>query len=321
MTRTEQAERRTKAVELYEAGVRADEIAKRLGITVEYVWQLTKDKRNIRIGIDVLRANKKEIIELLDAGIPYKEIGAIYNVSRNVVREFCKENNMSRGGFNDEDTVSRNIAEKTRGLYEYISGYTKKESPVKVRCTICGGELELTYHHLTTKTSLSCPLCRERERAIKAAEQSQRREEAKAERAYRRAKKEELESQRRAAMIHTCLVCGRETSRPKYCCQECANKAYNKAKETRRREKIESAMVDNDITVEGLFRRDAGKCWLCGERCNFEDYTVKAGNFIVGNWYPSIDHVIPLARGGEHSWGNVRLAHHRCNSIKRDNIV
>ena len=76
-----------------------------------------------------------------------------------------------------------------------------------------------------------------------------------------------------------------------------------------------------DITVEGLFRRDVGKCWLCGERCNFEDYTVRDGNFIVGDWYPSIDHVIPLVKGGKHSWANVKLAHHRCNSIKHDKII
>lgn len=44
-------------------------------------------------------------------------------------------------------------------------------------------------------------------------------------------------------------------------------------------------------------------------------------NFIVGYDYPSIDHVIPISKGGTHTWDNVRLAHHHCNSIKKDSIV
>ena len=30
--------------------------------------------------------------------------------------------------------------------------------------------------------------------------------------------------------------------------------------------------------------------------------------------------ISPLAKGGKHSWSNVRLAHFRCNTIKRDNL-
>lgn len=47
-----------------------------------------------------------------------------------------------------------------------------------------------------------------------------------------------------------------------------------------------------------------------------EDYTVDGDVFIAGNWYPSIDHVIPISKGGRHSWDNVKLAHRLCNSVK-----
>jgi 5-methylcytosine-specific restriction endonuclease McrA len=33
---------------------------------------------------------------------------------------------------------------------------------------------------------------------------------------------------------------------------------------------------------------------------------------------PSLDHVVPLARGGEHTYGNVRTACLGCNVRKRD---
>jgi len=43
--------------------------------------------------------------------------------------------------------------------------------------------------------------------------------------------------------------------------------------------------------------------------------------FIVGLEYPSLDHVIPLSKGGEHSMSNARLAHTYCNSIKSDQVA
>lgn len=34
--------------------------------------------------------------------------------------------------------------------------------------------------------------------------------------------------------------------------------------------------------------------------------------------YPVVDHVVPLAKGGEHGPSNWRTAHNRCNSQRRD---
>lgn len=35
-----------------------------------------------------------------------------------------------------------------------------------------------------------------------------------------------------------------------------------------------------------------------------------------GDNYPSVDHIVPLAKGGLHSWDNVQLAHFKCNTLK-----
>jgi 5-methylcytosine-specific restriction endonuclease McrA len=53
--------------------------------------------------------------------------------------------------------------------------------------------------------------------------------------------------------------------------------------------------------------RDGDACWLCGDLMVFE----KVG--ALGD-RASIDHVVPLSRGGLHELGNCRLAHHRCNA-------
>ena len=37
-----------------------------------------------------------------------------------------------------------------------------------------------------------------------------------------------------------------------------------------------------------------------------------------GPTYPTLDHIIPLAKGGTHTWNNVQCACAMCNSEKRD---
>ena len=63
------------------------------------------------------------------------------------------------------------------------------------------------------------------------------------------------------------------------------------------------------ITLLELIERDAGVCALCGKR-------VRPDWNHLHNLYPSIEHIIPIARGGSHTWDNVQLAHRVCNSRK-----
>lgn len=119
---------------------------------------------------------------------------------------------------------------------------------------------------------------------------------------------------------HPCYVCGKITDKPKYCSTLCARRANYTRQNTRRRAKIQNALVDGDITLYKLFNRDNGRCHICGGECDWNDYRHINNRFVCGNNYPTIDHVIPLAKGGMHSWDNVRLAHHSCNSAKGDRV-
>jgi 5-methylcytosine-specific restriction endonuclease McrA len=65
-----------------------------------------------------------------------------------------------------------------------------------------------------------------------------------------------------------------------------------------------------------VFIRDGGVCQICGDRCDYE--CVSANGKGVGHLYPTIDHINPLKNGGSHTWDNVQLAHHFCNSKKRE---
>jgi len=67
------------------------------------------------------------------------------------------------------------------------------------------------------------------------------------------------------------------------------------------------------FTSVEIFERDAWSCWLCGretDRAATKDDPMSA----------TLDHVIPLAKGGAHARANVRCAHLICNLRKGDRI-
>lgn len=51
-----------------------------------------------------------------------------------------------------------------------------------------------------------------------------------------------------------------------------------------------------------VYDRDKGFCHICGGKANRND------------WH--LDHIIPLCKGGEHSYRNVAVSHPRCNLRK-----
>lgn len=127
-------------------------------------------------------------------------------------------------------------------------------------------------------------------------------------------REKEKRKEREARRIQrSCVVCGNafETLNPRQrtCSKECGKKLTNGRKSKRI---PKSQIIDKDITLEALYRRDSGVCYLCGGKCDWSDKTEKC----VGGKYPTVDHVFPISLGGLHSWDNVRLAHFACNIQK-----
>jgi 5-methylcytosine-specific restriction endonuclease McrA len=86
-----------------------------------------------------------------------------------------------------------------------------------------------------------------------------------------------------------------------------------KAAYHRRRARKRGAQTTKVVPIE-VFERDQWICGLCGESV---DRTLA---------YPdphsaSLDHRIPLSRGGSHDLENVQLAHLRCNIAKGNRIL
>lgn len=131
------------------------------------------------------------------------------------------------------------------------------------------------------------------------------------------------------SIVHICKNCGKEYRLTKdykgkiYCSNKCAKKYENKQKDFKRRNRLkENGEYDSSITLDKLFKKDKGICKICGKKCDYEDYVYDdKGTFIAGDNYPSIDHMIPISKGGKHIKSNVQLAHRKCNSIKNNKYV
>ena len=99
-------------------------------------------------------------------------------------------------------------------------------------------------------------------------------------------------------------------------CNECL-KASNAENHARRKARIRGAMrSDRGISHRALHKMFNGICGLC----NNETQRPEVWNGWDGKTWmplaPTVDHIIPLARAGTHTWDNVQLAHWSCNSLK-----
>lgn len=115
-----------------------------------------------------------------------------------------------------------------------------------------------------------------------------------------------------------CRVCSREFSRNhagRKLCPECkAESTLVKRREYRKRRK-HRARVQKPSSREvfssiDVFNRDGWRCQLCG--CRVRQYKRKRNMPREA----TIDHIIPLSRGGQHSIANCHTACRDCNSRK-----
>jgi len=75
------------------------------------------------------------------------------------------------------------------------------------------------------------------------------------------------------------------------------------SRERRHLRRTRQASVPSErVDVSVLLERDRGLCGICGKK-------VKRGDV-------SLDHILPVSRGGPHTYANVRVAHLRCNMLR-----
>lgn len=285
----------------------------------------------------------KIITEMIERGMPFKEIASVLHVKYNDIYKYKqrylagigdlrgKSGKNQYGSDEDRETAFvDSFNERFSGTYEYIGGFVNVDGQFRCKCLKCETVFEKNAQYVRKNRPIKCPYCTEVEKREKEIDESRLKEEIAKRKKEEREQKEAAQRLEREKMIDkVCPVCGeRFKAKAKakgpvkiYCSKDCLQKQHVRNKEIKRRGNAESnGDVDNTITIELLYKRDKGVCHICGGECDFSDYTHKVSKgvnaFVVGENYPSIDHVVPLSKGGTHQWDNVRLAHHYCNTRK-----
>lgn len=103
-----------------------------------------------------------------------------------------------------------------------------------------------------------------------------------------------------------CAECGEvfvaTQATARYCSNVCATRDHRRRHKQIRSWRIRSRSRRDRISLPTLAERDSWKCHLCGGKVTRETW--------------SVDHIVPLSQYGTHTWDNVALAHHRCNTIR-----
>ena len=123
---------------------------------------------------------------------------------------------------------------------------------------------------------------------------------------------------KQARMVRSCLDCGAQfTQRTNWGCPEkrclsCIAELMKKNKRIAkgiRRARIRGAVYESIDPIK-VFDRDGWRCHIC------KKLTDKSKRGTYDDRAPELDHVISLAQGGSHTWGNVACSCRACNSMK-----
>lgn len=97
-----------------------------------------------------------------------------------------------------------------------------------------------------------------------------------------------------------CPDCYKYHTGRRFCSRICGSRYWSKLHAAMTRAKTKGAAVLETIALGLVAERDGWRCHICKKKVEVGD--------------ASVDHLVPLSKGGDHSWENVSLAHKRCNS-------
>jgi len=297
----------------------------------------------------------QEAAELYTQGLTYNEIADRLNISianigeavkaLGVIDQSRKMRCSEVANKNRKAAAEKRISEHLLTLgFEYLGGYTDKNGKVKIRCQKCGAEYERTADHLR-KGNVICAECQKRE--------TEKRNEERRQLAVQQAEVRKMEhdwyrlmhppknsySEQHEAFLNrtgVCEICGKPYTVREFveacglklardcgvCSDECRKEKTRRSIRKSHRGRQDShryrarkygCAYDPSVKLKKLVDRNGLRCALCGGMCDWNDHSWSKYS---GPMYPSIDHIIPMSKGGGHVWENVQVAHIICNSEK-----
>lgn len=99
-----------------------------------------------------------------------------------------------------------------------------------------------------------------------------------------------------------------------FCSDVCLKRNQRRQRKQKERARMRGAKVEEVKAME-VFDRDGWRCQLCKAKLKRKD----RGTF--KDMAPELDHIVPLSKGGEHSYRNTQCVCRKCNSEKGGNEV
>lgn len=257
----------------------------------------------------------EEISSMFEREDSTKAIANYYGVCPSTVNNFRRQLGFdapTRGATENnakthDAAVSNLMTILDNASIEYVSGRVKASLSATFRCKECGHTFKRKVSSIKTGC-ISCPAC----------------EKLRKERENLRKQREQDEAK---TITSVCIECGCTFSyvlkcqKKKYCSERCGRRARSRRNRPNNDRRRRNAPTGGSVrpTWRKLYDRGEHKCYLCGEDVDLNDFTINSsGAFIAGDKYPSLEHPVALANGGLDSFDNARIAHCRCNSLKRD---
>ena len=143
----------------------------------------------------------------------------------------------------------------------------------------------------------------------------------KCEKARRSRKASEKAQKKFKSTTFACAECGLEAetkygkkSFSKYCCKKCADKSQRRTAKQKRRARLKQARIET-VDSNLVFARDSWRCQICLTKTPKE----KRGLGVCNS--PELDHIVPLSKGGDHSYANTQCLCRRCNGKKSNTVL
>lgn len=122
-----------------------------------------------------------------------------------------------------------------------------------------------------------------------------------------------------AARVTTCRICGvrycpifGRLSGVRTCSKDCSEELARRLRSRKhaiRRARKKSVPTES-VDPFFVFERDGWRCYLCGVQTPPKERGTKSMTA------PELEHIVPLSRGGSHTYDNVACACRRCNAAK-----
>lgn len=302
-----------KVIDLYNDGYGVSAIAVALHCSHEFVSEVLesnglREKRNrscssFDVDLDTL-------VEMFNNGMSKKDIAEHFGVSYRTIRSKLKgiDGSLSISQRDAKNKVLRYIKENS--TLELVKYGLKKDEKSVFECKQCGCIVE-RHASSILKGHVSCPTCKKKLKEKKLKEKRTH---------YTWDITEPI----------VCSECGEEfipaengythTKKPKYCSAKCKSKHCSRNSRHVRRLRVK--VKSDHPSWKSLYQSGETKCYLCGGDVDVNDYLITAnGHFVAGKNFPSLDHVVPLSKGGTDTWDNAKMAHFYCNSIKSDRVI